>query len=104
MVQVVPVFKNGDETLFTNYHPIPLTSYCCKLEHAVADCITTLLNNSSLLSNCQHAFDLFFIFPESVRLSFSHSFNVKINLIGLPAFITNEISAYLSHCSQCFYR
>lgn len=55
--RVVPVLKNGQATLITNYRPISLTSSCCKLlEHIIANQIKEFLSDNSILTPVQHGF------------------------------------------------
>lgn len=129
LARIVPVFKKGDETLFTNYRPISLTSSCCKLlEHIIADYIINFLNRNNLLSDCQHGFrkgfstvtqltsivhDFASVLDKTgqvdvIFLDFQKAFDLvshvhlmhKLKVIGLPAFVTNWISSYLSNRFQ----
>lgn len=112
-----------------NYRPILLTSSCCKsLEHIIANYISKFLNGNDLLPFFQHGFRKGFstatqltsivhsfagVLDKSgqvdvIFLDFRKAFNLvphtqlmhKLQLIGLPVFITNWISPYLSDRTQ----
>lgn len=127
--RIVPVFKKGDVMVPGNYRPISLTSSCCKiLEHIIANYISKFLNDNGLLSCFQHGFRKGFstvtqltsivhsfagVLDKSgqvdvIFLDFQKAFDLvshsqlmhKLHSIGLPAFITNWISSYLSDRTQ----
>lgn len=127
--RVVPVLKKGDSAFFSNYRPISLTSSCCKmLEHIIATYITTFLNDNVVLSSFQHGFRKGFstvtqltsvvhsfaqVLDKSgqvdvIFIDFCKAFDLvphgkllhKLETIGLPPFIINWVSAYLSNRVQ----
>lgn len=127
--RIVPVFKKGDVMVPGNYRPISLTSSCCKiLEHIIANYISKFLNDNGLLSCFQHGFrkgfstvtqltsivhsfagvldktgqvDVIFLdFRKAFDLVPHSQLMLKLQAIGLPAFITNWISSYLSDRTQ----
>lgn len=127
--RVVPVHKKGDIALITNYRPISLTSSCCKiLEHIVANYIIKFLTDNNILSSSQHGFrkgfstvtqlttvihsfasvldkpgqtDVIFLdFQKAFDLVSHEKLLCKLKYIGLPSFIINWISAYLSNRTQ----
>lgn len=129
IARIVPVFKTGDKSLVSNYRPISLTSSCCKiLEHIVANYITDFLNNMNILTPFQHGFRKGFstvtqlvsvihtfasILGKSgqidvIFLDFKKAFDLvphdklifKLKHIGLPSFIVDWVSAYLSNRTQ----
>ena len=54
---VVPIFTKGSKSDASNYRPISLTSYLCKLcEHILHSTILTHLANHKILSDAQHGF------------------------------------------------
>ena len=54
---VTPLFKKGDKSKASNYRPVSLTSYCCKvMEHIVHSHLMKFLKNNKILSNYQHGF------------------------------------------------
>ena len=53
----MPVFKNGDRTKPTNYHPVSLTAVVSKmLEHIVVAQILNHLGHQKILHEHQHGF------------------------------------------------
>lgn len=126
---IAPVFKKGDPMIPGNYRPISITSSCCKiLEHIIANYIAKFLNDNGLLSPFQHGFRKGFstvtqltsivhsfasVLDKSgqvdvIFLDFRKAFDLvshahlmrKLQSIGLPAFVTNWISSYLSNRMQ----
>ena len=54
---ITPIFKNGNRFRLSNYHPILLTSICCKLlEHIIYSNIMDHLDQHAILSDIQHSF------------------------------------------------
>ena len=54
---VCPLFKKGDTSLASNYRPISLTSFLCKmLEHVVTTSIDSHMDKYNLLYDLQHGF------------------------------------------------
>lgn len=54
---VTAVFKNGDKSDPSSYHPISLTSICCKvMEHIILSHMAKHLSSTNILSNVQHGF------------------------------------------------
>lgn len=54
---VVPIYNSGDSAQPSNYHPISLTTICCKLlEHILYHHIMAHLNKNNLLFENQHGF------------------------------------------------
>ena len=54
---VCPVFKKGNRTHASNYHPISLTSICCKtMEHIIYHSAIQHLNSFNVLIENQHGF------------------------------------------------
>lgn len=54
---MLALYKSGDKQLFSNYRPISLTPYSCKmLEHIIYKHIMQYLEMNNLLSNVQHWF------------------------------------------------
>lgn len=127
--RVVPVLKKGDASLISNYRPISLTSTCCKLlEHIIAKYIIGFLDDNNILSNVQHGFRKGFstvtqltsvvhsfasVLDKSgqadiIFMDFSKAFDLvshsklidKLKQVGLPNFIVNWVSAYLSNRQQ----
>lgn len=57
LAKVIPLFKSGEKHIITNYRPISLTSYSCKLlEHIIYKHIVEHLEQHNLLSQFQHGF------------------------------------------------
>ena len=55
--RIIPLFKKGDTTLFTNYRPISLTSQFLKIvEKVFYVCFYSFLNHFNILSNSQFGF------------------------------------------------
>ena len=54
---VVPIFKKNDRSCLLNYHPVSLTSICCKLlEHIIYSNIFEHLDKYNILCSHQHGF------------------------------------------------
>ena len=54
---ITPVFKKGDKSNPSNYHPISLTSLCCKLmEHILCHNIMNHLEFNHILNDYQYGF------------------------------------------------
>lgn len=127
--RVVPLFKKGDVALVPNYRPVSITSSCCKLlEHIIATYITNFLNINGLLHPCQHGFrkglstvtqltTVIHNFAtvldkagqvDAIFLDFSKAFDLvnhgklihKLELIGIPEFLINWVSSYLTNRTQ----
>ena len=59
MANVIPIHKKGDHSSPNNYHPVTLTSICCKLlehMHVIYSHIFTHLDQYNILCNEQHGF------------------------------------------------
>lgn len=55
--KVLPLHKSGDKQLLSNYRPISLTPYSCKmLEHIIHKHIIEFLDSNNILSSAQHGF------------------------------------------------
>lgn len=127
--RVVPVLKNGQATLITNYRPISLTSSCCKLlEHIIANQIKEFLSDNSILTPVQHGFrkgfstvtqlasvvhsfasildkpgqiDVIFLdYRKAFDLVCHHKLIEKLEIIKLPPYLISWISAYLTKRTQ----
>jgi hypothetical protein len=56
---VVPIHKEGDRSLVTNYRPISLTSVACKqIEHVIASYLRQVREGNDWLYEGQHGFRL----------------------------------------------
>ena len=56
-MNVVPIYKKGEQSSPSNYCPVSLTSICCKLlEHVVYSHIFSHLDQHDILCNEQHGF------------------------------------------------
>ena len=54
---VVPIYKEGDRSLVTNYRPVSLTSVVCKqMEHVIAGYLRQVCDTNICLRQGQHAF------------------------------------------------
>ena len=54
---ITPLFKKGDRGKASNYHPVSLTSICCKImEHILHSNIISHLEANNILSDYQHGF------------------------------------------------
>lgn len=129
IARIVPILKSGDKLLITNYRPISITCSCCKLlEHVIANYITNFLNENNILTPFQHGFrkglstvtqlvtvihtfasildksgqiDVIFLdFRKAFDLVPHNKLIFKLKNIGLPEFIVNWVSAYLSNRTQ----
>lgn len=66
--RVKPLYKAGPKHLISNYHPIYLTSTCCKLlEHIIHEYISKFLVTHSVLTHCQHLVSegILYLYPAS---------------------------------------
>ena len=55
--KVSPIFKKGARTDVRNYHPVSLTSVCCKtMEKLVRNAVLNHMIIKGFLSDCQHGF------------------------------------------------
>ena len=57
IAHVVPIFKSGDNALFSNYRPISVLPCFSKfLERIIYNCIINYLNDFNVLCDNQHGF------------------------------------------------
>jgi len=57
MANIFALHKKGPKDLAENYHPISLTSVCCKtLEHIVYSIVCKFLDSDNILTPKQHGF------------------------------------------------
>lgn len=72
--KVVPLHKSGNKNCSTNYHPISLTSICCKLlelEHIIFTNLVNFLECNSFFTSAQHGFPKTYS-CETQLISFTH--------------------------------
>ena len=127
---VTPLFKKGNCNNPVNYHPISLTSVCCKLlEHIIYSNIISHLNEHNILSDAQFGFrhrhsvelqllrtvhDLAFNLnnkkqTDAILLDLSKVFDkvshrllkLKLNFYGIKHQTYQWISSFLSKRTQC---
>ena len=54
---IIPIYKSGDKTVPSNYHPISLTSVICKvLERIIRKQVFSFLDQKGCLNSTQHGF------------------------------------------------
>ena len=57
IAKVLPLYKNGDRELFTNYRPVSLLSQFSKIiEKLFANRLDSFINKHGLINNCQYGF------------------------------------------------
>jgi hypothetical protein len=55
--RVVPIYKEGDQSVFTNYRPVSLTSVVCnEMEHVIAGYLQQEWDTNKWLYKGQHGF------------------------------------------------
>jgi hypothetical protein len=56
---IVPIYKGGDRSLFSNYRPLSLTSVVCtQMEHVIASYLRKIWDKKDSLFDGQHGFRL----------------------------------------------
>ena len=84
---ITPVFKKGDRGNPANYHPISLTSICCKLmEHILCHSIMNHLESHHILNDFQY--------------DFQPGHSCQAQLISIIVSIIEEIQYALDHSHQ----